>query len=151
MIALALTFHILGAVIWVGGMFFAYMVLRPSASELDADIRLPLWDRALDRFFVWVWVCVAALLASGLVMVIWGFGGFAAVRVTIRLMMMLGMAMSAIYAWVYFVPWRRYRQAVTAQDWPAGQRSLNQIRQLVGLNLVLGLGTVAVAASGRYL
>ena len=32
--ALAITLHILGAVIWVGGMFFAYMALRPVAAAL---------------------------------------------------------------------------------------------------------------------
>ena len=31
MIVLALTLHILGAVVWVGGMFAAYVCLRPAA------------------------------------------------------------------------------------------------------------------------
>lgn len=29
----AFTLHLIAAVIWVGGMFFAHMVLRPSAVE----------------------------------------------------------------------------------------------------------------------
>jgi len=36
---LGLAFHILAAVIWVGGMFFAHMVLRPSAGPLDSFSR----------------------------------------------------------------------------------------------------------------
>ena len=41
--SLALSLHVLFAVIWVGGMFFAYIVLRPVAAELlDLEQRLRL-------------------------------------------------------------------------------------------------------------
>ena len=43
----ALVLHILGAVIWVGGMFFAHFVLRLAAMPLEPAIRLPLMRRAL--------------------------------------------------------------------------------------------------------
>jgi putative copper export protein len=48
-IILALAFHILGAVIWVGGMFAAYVCLRPAAGSLEASHRLQLWS-AVRRF-----------------------------------------------------------------------------------------------------
>ncbi len=32
---IALTLHILSAVVWVGGMFFALLVLRPASGLLD--------------------------------------------------------------------------------------------------------------------
>ena len=32
---LAITLHLLAAVIWVGGMFFAYIAMRPAAQFLD--------------------------------------------------------------------------------------------------------------------
>ena len=38
--AFAIAIHTLAAAIWVGGMFFAYMVLRPSAGPLEAPVRL---------------------------------------------------------------------------------------------------------------
>lgn len=39
--ALLYSLHVLAAVIWVGGMFFAWMVLRPAAvSQLQAPERL---------------------------------------------------------------------------------------------------------------
>jgi len=63
---LGLALHIVAAVIWVGGMFFAYMVLRPSAGPLEPALRLPLWHRVFGRFFPWVWASIVALLASGL-------------------------------------------------------------------------------------
>ena len=33
--AVGIALHTLAAVIWVGGMFFAYLVLRPSAGALE--------------------------------------------------------------------------------------------------------------------
>ena len=38
---LAISLHVLAAVIWVGGMFFAWIVLRPvAASQLEPPARL---------------------------------------------------------------------------------------------------------------
>jgi uncharacterized membrane protein len=147
---IALALHAASAVVWVGGMFFAYLVLRPAAAALDPPARLALWDRVLARFFAWVWLSVVVLAASGATMVFAGFGGLASLPQYVRAMMALGALMAAIYAWVYFVPWRRFRAAVAGRDWPAGAQQLNRIRRMVGLNLVLGLITVMTAAGGRY-
>ena len=38
--ALLVALHVLAAVVWVGGMFFAYMVLRPAAGPLETAERL---------------------------------------------------------------------------------------------------------------
>ena len=63
--------HVLGVTVWVGGMFFAYMALRPAAAQvLDPPQRLPLWSETLGRFFRWVWVAVALILASGVHMMV---------------------------------------------------------------------------------
>ncbi len=110
---IGLAFHIVAAVIWVGGMFFAYVVLRPGMSPLEPAIRLPLWHRVFSRFFLWVWLSIAVLLASGFAMVFLGFGGFATVGAYVRVMMALGIVMMAIYTYLYFVPWRRFRRAVS--------------------------------------
>ena len=146
---IGLAFHVVGAVIWVGGMFFAYVVLRPSAGPLEPAVRLALWCRVFSRFFPWVWLSVAALLGSGLAMVFAGFGGFAGTAY-IRAMMTLGIIMILIFAHVYFAPWQRFQRAVATSDWPAAAKAIEQIRLLVGINLILGLLTVIVGASGRY-
>ncbi len=147
---IGLAFHILGAVIWVGGMFFAYVVLRPSAGPLDPPVRLSLWDRVFARFFMWVWLSVAALLISGLAMVFAGLGGFAGTGAYVRAMMTLGTIMILIFVYVYFAPWQRFHRAVSTADWPTAAKAIDQIRVLVGVNLILGLLTVIVGASGRY-
>jgi uncharacterized membrane protein len=147
---IALAVHMLAAVIWVGGMFFAYMILRPSLPPLDPSTRLPLWRRVMARFFLWVWLCVVALPASGVAMVSEEFGGFSTLSPYIQLMMALGGVMILIFLFLYFVPWRRFRAAVAAADWPAAGARIRTIRLLVGINLLLGLATIVVGAGGRF-
>jgi uncharacterized membrane protein len=148
--AVGIALHTLAAVIWVGGMFFAYLVLRPSAGALEPAIRLPLWRRVFSRFFPWVWLSIAVLLASGFSMIFMGLGGFGAVGTYVHAMTALGIVMMAIYAHLYFAPWKRFRQAVAASDWPGAAKELGQIRRIVAVNLTLGLLTVMIGASGRY-
>ncbi|WP_282041859.1 DUF4149 domain-containing protein [Halomonas alimentaria] len=149
---LAITLHVLAAVIWVGGMFFAWIVLRPvAASQLEPPARLTLWRGVFARFFPWVWAAVAVLLATGLWMLFAVFGGMAGARWHIHLMLALGLAMMAIYLHLWFVPWQRLQRAVDGEAWPEGGQQLASIRRLVGLNLILGLLTSAIAAGGRYL
>lgn len=147
---IAYLLHVLGVVVWVGGMFFAYMVLRPvAASVLEPPQRLTLWAGVFGKFFPWVWVAVALILATGLHLLV-VMGGTGAPLHALA-MTALGLVMMAIYAHVYFAPYRRLERAVAAQDWKAGGAALGQIRQLVGLNLGLGLVTIAVAFVGRML
>ena len=91
---LGLTLHILGAVVWVGGMFFAYMVLRPAAGALEPPRRLALWRGVFERFFPWVWASMLALLLSGYGMVFLALGGFGAVGVHVHLMNGIGLRFS---------------------------------------------------------
>ena len=58
-------FTILGATVWVGGMFAAYMCLRPAAGPLEPPVRLKLWSAFFQKFLPWVWVAILLLLASG--------------------------------------------------------------------------------------
>jgi hypothetical protein len=49
-----------------------------------------------------------------------------------------------------FAPWRRFRAALERGTLPEAARSLNQIRIIVGINLLLGILTVVVGGAGRY-
>ncbi len=148
---IAITLHILSAVIWVGGMFFAYMVLRPPAAKLlEPPLRLALWVQVFTRFFPWVWAAVGLLLASGYWMIFVPFGGLRNVGWHVHVMQALGLAMMAIFLHVYFAPFRRLKRAVAAGDFQAGLGQLGQIRRLVGINLVLGVIVIAAATGGAY-
>jgi uncharacterized membrane protein len=147
---IGIVLHILSAVVWVGGMFFALVMLRPATGALESGPRLALWERVLGRFFAWVIAAIVLLLVSGFGMISAVFGGFAAAGLYVQLMMAIGILMMLLFFHLYFAPWRRFRMAVARQDWPEAARQLNQIRMIVTVNLALGLVTVAIGASGRY-
>ena len=141
--------HALAAALWVGGMFFAYVVLRPAVGFMGPPDRLTMWNNVFDRFFLWVWASVIALPATGYYAVYADFGGFAQSGVHVSLMHGLGWIMVAIFVFLVAGPYRRYRAAVGIQDWPAAGRILVVIRRTVAVNLALGLVTIAIGASGR--
>jgi len=151
LMSFAITLHVLAAVIWVGGMFFAYMALRPAAATLlDPPLRLPLWSKTFARFFPWVWAAVILLPATGYWMIVYVFDGFANLKPYIDIMQVTGITMILIYLHVFFVPYRRLNAAIAAGDFPAGGKQLAVIRRLIGINLILGLITVIVAVGGAY-
>ena len=88
--AVALAVHIFGAVIWVGGMFAIYVCLRPALGALDPPQRLRLMRVTFQKFFLWVWVAIVLLLASGYWIVFIRFGGFAGAGLHIHLMQICG-------------------------------------------------------------
>lgn len=148
---IALALHALAAVIWVGGMAFAYCFLRPAAGQvLEGPARQDLWQAVFSRFFRIVWIAVILLLITGYTMIFAGFGGFANAGIHIHIMHGLGLLMMLLFAHVFFAPWRRYRQALAEQNRDRAAGKLNQIRMLVAINLTLGVIVVIVGASGRY-
>jgi uncharacterized membrane protein len=150
MVILLLALHVLAAMIWVGGMFFAHQVLRPSVGTVEPAIRLPIWRRVFGRFFPWVWISIGALLASGYGMVFGHFGGFAHVGIHVHIMQGTGLLMVLLFAHLFFAPWRRFRVAAGSGDFATAAKHLAQIRMIVGINLILGLVTIMVGATGRY-
>jgi uncharacterized membrane protein len=151
-VPIALALHVLAVVIWVGGMFFAYMALRPvAAAVLEPPQRLTLWAGVFGRFFPWVWAAILIILGSGYWMLLGPFGGFAKVPLFVHIMNGLGLIMMLIFLHVFFAPYRQLQIAVAAQRWPDGAKALAKIRILIVINLSIGLITVAVAAGGRFL
>lgn len=147
---IALFFHLSGAVIWVGGMFFAYVCLRPAATGLlEPPQRLRLWTGVFSRFFPWVWLSVAAILISGLYLLYLVGAQYAPLYAYV--MAATGILMMLIFAHVYFAAFARLKRAAGSEDWPAGAKALAQIRVLVGINLFLGALVVATATLGAIL
>jgi uncharacterized membrane protein len=142
---LGLLLHIIAATIWVGGMFFALFMLRPAASPLEPDVRLPLMRRTLARFFPWVWVSVALLLVSGFGMISLGAGGL-----YVQVMMGLGIVMMLAFGHLYFVPWRRFQRALDEGALTAAAAQLKLIRLIITLNLILGVIVLGIGGTGRY-
>ncbi|WP_434605404.1 CopD family protein [Pseudomonas sp. R1-7] len=146
--ALVYTLHLLAALIWVGGMFFAWMVLRPAAiTALEGPARLKLWVEVFQRFFVWVWVAVVLLPISGVGLIHMRFAGFETAPRYVQVMMGLYIVMTALFIRIQGLQLPALRAAVTAQDWPTGAAMLGKIRRLVGINLLIGLLVVAIGAA----
>ncbi|MBT8764629.1 CopD family protein [Metapseudomonas boanensis] len=140
--------HLLAALIWVGGMFFAWMVLRPAAVEtLEPPARLKLWVEVFRRFFVWVWVAVLVLPFSGVGMLHMGYASLEAAPRYVHMMIGLYIAMLALFLRVSALLLPQLRAAVSKQDWPAGGAVLGRIRRVVGFNLLLGMMLVAIVAA----
>lgn len=143
--------HLTGVAVWVGGMFVMHFAVRPAAAgQLPPPQRLPLLATALGRFFFWVSIAIAAILASGIGLIL-GAGGFANAHLSVHLMSAIGLAMMAIYLHIRLAPFPRLRRAVAAGDWSTAASNLDQIRKLVATNLALGIVTTGVATIGRAL
>lgn len=142
--AALLLLHLLGVTVWVGGMFFAHVALRPAAAALLAPPqRLPLLHGALGRFFRAVAVAVAAILGSGFALL--APVGLAGAPAGWHAMLGLGLVMTAVFVFIYARLYPRLGRAVQAQAWPEAGAVMGRIRALVLLNL--GLGTLAIAAA----
>src|ERR1700742_3680737 len=100
--SIALILHVLSAVVWVGGMFFALLVLRPATGPLEPAVRLQLWARVLGNFFPWVIAAIALLLVSGYAMVFAVFGGFPYVGLHVHIMQGTGIIMILLFFHLYF-------------------------------------------------
>ena len=68
----------------------------------------------------------------------------------VHIMATLAVIMIAIFMHLNFAPVKRLHQAVIRDDWPDAGEQLNKIRQLVGINLWIGLVVLLVGSSGRY-
>ncbi len=142
--------HLLGAALWVGGMAFGVLALRPSLAALEPPQRLALLGGVHRRFFLIVWHAMPIVLLTGWSLLFGWYGGFRGAGWHVHLMHLLGIVMGAVFLAIAFGPWRAMRAALAREDRPAAAAAAERVAQLVTLNLVLGIATVAVAAWGRF-
>src|ERR1700740_830416 len=88
--------HLLSAVLWVGGMFFAYVVLRPSMAAIEAPQRMLLHTRVFKSFFLVIWHAMPLILLTGGAMLALRWD-MATAPWQIQAMMGLGLLMAAIF------------------------------------------------------
>ncbi len=150
--AAALSVHLLAAVVWVGGMLMMLSVVRPAAVALiEPPLRLRFFCEMFRRFFALVWLAIGALLVTGFWMALVPFGGFAAVGFHVHMMLGLGLLMVGLFAFLYWGPYARMKQALQQEDYPQAAATLAVIRRIVTVNTGLGVAVVLVASAGRYI
>ncbi|MEO7338667.1 MAG: CopD family protein [Caldimonas sp.] len=148
------SFHLLGIVVWVGGMFFTIACLRPAAAALEPPVRVGLMRDALGRFLDIVVVAAAVVLLSG----VWMLATASRVSVNAgigfnmpidwHVMVTLGVVMMAIFVYIRFALFRQLDISATAREWKAAAAALARIRLLVLVNLALAVVIIVVTRIG---
>ncbi|MGF1529536.1 MAG: CopD family protein [Candidatus Competibacterales bacterium] len=146
-----LALHALASTVWVGGLFFALVVLRPAANPLEAPQRLQLQQRVFSGFFPWVWASIAVILLTGFAMIYGFYGGMANIGLYVHLMLGLGILMVLLFFHIYFAPYRRFKRALAAQDWSGAGVQGGKVRLFMIINLTLGVVVVILGAGGQFL
>ena len=142
--AILKAFHLLGIVVWIGGMAFMLFCLRPAARVLEPPARVTLMHAAIKRFLAVAAIAIAVLFVCGAAMV--GMAWSAAARAGLAFNMPLDwytmiavfFVMLAVFIHIRNVLFRRLGAAVADARWPDGAAVLGAIRWEVSLNLVLG-------------
>jgi uncharacterized membrane protein len=144
--SVALALHVIAAVVWVGGMFFAYVCLRPVLGGHEPPARLQIWSAVFSTFFPWVFACIGVLFVTGFLM-IYLFGGFGATGNYVYAMLAIAVVMTAIFKFIYVAPFRHLKRGVEEENYKVAAFALGTIRKLVATNLVLGLIVIAIATA----
>ncbi len=127
--AIANFLHVLGVLIWIGGMFYTLFVLKPALSILGKE-KLNLVPQVMGRFFKYVWLAIFLLLVTG---------GYRAHLHTgsylFNIKLLLYLVMVLVFSFIYFVLYKNLQKS------PTDQRPLiiNRITLLIKINFVLGL------------
>ena len=142
--AILKTLHVLGVILWIGGMAFSQFSLRPSLVLLDAPARVKLMHEVFRRFFAIATVASLVVVISGA----WMMGQLAQANIepppAWKAMAVLGVVMLVVFGYVRAVLFRRLGDAVERQDWPAGAAVLASIRRCIIANLALGLSIIVI-------
>jgi uncharacterized membrane protein len=147
--------HVLAITLWVGGMAFAHLFLRPSLSVLEPPQRLKLMHAVLGRFFLAVALAAGITVASGLWMIsevtqtVRATGGQLQMPLAWTAMAAIGLLMAAIFVYIRLRLFPRFGRAVEAGDWPLAAQSLAPIRGWVLVNLVLGVAVLVLVSAGH--
>lgn len=142
--------HLVAAIIWMGGMAFMLLALRPAVLDvMEPQPRARLMAVVWRRFFRVVWVAIGVLLLTGGPMYAAMFRtmrettGTGSVPLGWSLMMVIGLAMMAIFGHIYFAGLRKFLRALAAGEGAQAAKAASQIHTLVLTNFVLGWLAIA--------
>lgn len=147
---LVLSIHTLATIIWLGGLFFICVVFALATRNMEQATLLSLWHRVLSRFFVWAWIGIGLILISGIAMVFLEFGGFSGIPAIHRANMLIGIPAILLYIYLYFFPWRRFRQALAINESHAAEVRIREARVIMSIIVTLGVIASVVSLAGRF-
>jgi uncharacterized membrane protein len=133
--------HLLCVVLWVGGMAFLLLTLRPSVGVIDPSSRLVLQGAVFRRFFRTVWQVMPMAIASGLLLLILSYS-HQKLPWEVMVMQTGGVLMAAIFIGMVLVPNKRFQTKLAAGT--ATADDVAPIRRLIWLSL--GIGAVILVS-----
>lgn len=150
MTELAKLLHLVAGIVWMGGMTFMLLALRPATLvALEPQVRAQLMLQVWRRFFAVVLVAIAVLFTTGshLYTVLFKASkaatGAGSVPLGWNLMLGIGLLMMLIFFHIYMAGFGKFKRALAAQAWPAVGAAAAQIHALVVTNFVLGWLAIA--------
>jgi len=122
-------FHVIGVLIWIGGMFYTLFVLRPSLSVVSTD-RVLFVETVMGKFFKFVWFAILLLLLTG------GYRAHIHIySLVFDLKLFVYTVMVIIFSYIYFVLFKRLKNSSTEEK----SFFINRITLLIKTNFGLGL------------
>ncbi len=137
--------HLIAGIVWMGGMTFMLLALRPAAlASLDAQPRTLLMAEVFKRFYVLVLLAIALLFTTGTHLYTATFRaaklatGQGSVPLGWNVMLVLGLAMMLIFGHIYFAGFKKYKRAVAAGQWPVAAKAAGLMHTMTLVNFTLG-------------
>ena len=137
--------HLTAGIVWMGGMTFMLLALRPAAlASLDAQPRALLMAEVFKRFYVLVLLAIALLFTTGTHLYTATFRaaklatGQGSVPLGWNVMLVLGLAMMLIFGHIYFAGFKKYKRAVAAGQWPIAAKVAGLMHTMTLINFTLG-------------
>ena len=145
--------HLACAIVWMGGMAFMLLALRPAAmATMEAQPRARLMVAVMQRFFLAVCIAIVGLLATGGHLYSSTFRASKAARgagvvpLGWDFMAGIGVLMFLIFGHIYFAGFKKFKRAVAAAEWPVAAKAAGQIHLLVITNFCLGWLAIAAVS-----
>ena len=142
--------HLVAGILWMGGMAFMLLALRPAVlAHMEPQPRARLMGEVWRRFFAIVLLAIVALFVTG--GSLYGSAFRAAREATgvgsilrgWNVMLGMGVLMMLIFGHIYFAGFKKFQRAVAAGEWPLAAKAAAQIHTLVVANFVLGWLAIA--------
>lgn len=150
MTELAKLLHLVAGIVWMGGMTFMLLALRPAVLvTLEPEPRARLMLQVWRRFFVVVLVSIVVLFTTGshlytaMFRVVKAATGAGSVPLGWNLMLVIGLLMMVIFGHIYMAGFGKFKRALAAQAWPDAAKAAAQIHGLMVTNFVLGWLAIA--------
>lgn len=127
--------HIFFAILWIGGMIYSLLFLKPALRQVDETCRNSVLENTWKKFFYAVWISIIVLLLTG--MALWhGVRTDLSQSVLFHLKLIMFAVMILNFLYIHLYLFRR--------------RIFHSIPTLMTLNLVLGVFIVMVITYLRY-